>query len=121
MEISHTFLVKERAVLNNVYHSKHYRKQAEIRKFFGELFYYEAMKCKVKFNFVDIVVDHYIVNGRIPDTGSAWMVSKAGIDFICKAGVLPDDNPNYVRSIKFNSPIKTDFWGVGISFTEVDV
>lgn len=114
-----TYTVKHRPTLNNAYHAQHYRKQATTRKEYGELFFYEAKINPHKFDYVDIEVFHYIAKGVVPDTGSVWAMSKAGIDFIVRAGVLPDDSPEYVRSIKFHAPEKREYFGMAIKLIEI--
>lgn len=41
---------------------------------------------------------------RIPDTGSCFPAAKAAIDGLVDAGVLPDDGPEFVRSLTFLRP-----------------
>jgi hypothetical protein len=39
------------------------------------------------------------------DTGGHFPVAKACIDGLVDAGVIPDDGPNFVKSLEFRSPV----------------
>lgn len=106
-------------MLANDYNSRHYSNQASIRKEWRELFYWIAKEDFTTFEYVDIEVDHYYMKGVRPDVGATFWCAKAAVDSLVDAKVLVQDDPEYVRSIKFNSPIKTDFWGIALKLTEV--
>lgn len=54
---------------------------------------------------VDVVVDLYLKGQRSQDCGACYPAVKAAIDGIVDAGVLVDDTPEYVRSIRMNAPV----------------
>lgn len=42
---------------------------------------------------------------RMPDIGACFPAVKAAIDGIVDAGVIPDDNPEYLRGLTFRPPV----------------
>lgn len=53
---------------------------------------------------VDIVAETWLTGRRSQDCGAMYPAVKAIIDGIVDAGILPDDTPAYVRSIKMYAP-----------------
>lgn len=62
-------------------------------------------------------VQPYQKGGRLQDTGACHPAVKAAIDGIVDAGVLLDDSPQYVKSIRFlptergKDGLTLRFWG----------
>ncbi len=102
----------------NVYGAKNRFRQSEIKKSVRTAFYWLAMEDPSKFDCVDIEVYHYIINGVQPDVGSLGNWAKAAMDGLVDAGVLIDDKPKYVKTLKFFAPIKSDFFGMELKLIE---
>jgi len=113
-----SYLLNTRPVLANAYHAMHYRKQAVVRKEFREAFFWLGKQNFTTFDCVDIEVYHHYEKGRIADVGAVMNCAKAGIDGLVDAEIIPDDNPTYVKSLKFFAPVKADFYGIEIVLLE---
>lgn len=53
---------------------------------------------------ITVTVEPHQKGGRLQDVGACNPAVKAAIDGIVDAGVLPDDSPQYVRSLLFLQP-----------------
>lgn len=51
----------------------------------------------------NVTVNHHY-KGRTPDVGACLPAAKASIDALVDCGVLPDDSPEFVRSLTFTAP-----------------
>ncbi len=56
---------------------------------------------------VDVVVEQK-GNGKLQDVGNCYPSAKAAIDGLVDAGVIPDDTPEHLLSIKFFAPERSD-------------
>lgn len=57
---------------------------------------------------IDVVVIPTLKNRRaMPDTGACIGAAKAAIDGLVDAGVLLEDGPEFVRSLRFLAPVVT--------------
>lgn len=96
--------------LNNTHHAVY----ARIREFWREHFKIEALRepitsaifinKKALFAWCDITVDHVKPTKRNIDVAACLPCVKAGIDGLVLAGLLPDDTPEFVRSLTFRAP-----------------
>ena len=68
---------------------------------------------------VDIVVEHETRTRRKVDTVACAPSYKAAQDGLRDAGVLVDDTPEFVRSVKFLPPHRTGRDAVSLTLTEV--
>jgi len=57
-------------------------------------------------SWISVTVEPHQKGGRLQDVGACNPAVKAAIDGIVDAGILPDDSPQYVRSIIFLGPKK---------------
>lgn len=105
MDVEYTFECK--ADTANKWRTYHYHKCASITRKWKDAFFWLAKSNPQAFiDPVDIVVYHE-TKGRLPDVGSCMHNVKAAIDGLVLAGILPDDNPKYLRSLRFMAPVKT--------------
>ena len=54
----------------------------------------------------DVIVKPRQRMGKLADCGAIMPSAKAAIDGIVDASVLPDDGPEFVRSLKFEAPVR---------------
>lgn len=52
-----------------------------------------------------VAEDRILWNRRPVDVGACLVSYKAALDGVVLAGVLPDDSPVFVRSVKFTAPV----------------
>jgi hypothetical protein len=74
---------------------------AEWRQWFWVLGLQSKVKMQTAHVEVEVAMKH-----PIQDTGNCYGSVKAALDGLVDAGVLPDDTPAHVLSIKFNAPRK---------------
>lgn len=74
---------------------------AEWRQWFWVL----GMQSKAKMQTAHVEVD-VAMKGPLQDTGNCYGSVKAALDGLVDAGVLPDDSPAHILSLKFNAPRK---------------
>ncbi len=55
---------------------------------------------------LSVTVEPHQKGGRLQDVGACNPAVKAAIDGLVDAGVLPDDSPEFVRSLIFLPPLK---------------
>lgn len=55
-------------------------------------------------SWISVTVEPYQKGGRFQDVGACNPAVKAAVDGIVDAGILPDDSPQYVRSLIFLPP-----------------
>lgn len=94
-----------RPLLENSYHGAHHRVQANMRAEWRTAFERIAAG---RFPGVDwagvVAIPH--VKDRIPqDIGACFPSVKAGIDGLVDAGILIDDGPTFLRSLKFQAVV----------------
>ena len=53
---------------------------------------------------ISVTVEPHQKGGRLQDVGACNPAVKAAVDGIVDAGVLPDDSPQYMKSLVFLSP-----------------
>ena len=85
----------------------HYHKRARLTKTWREAAYAAALGAKVpKMKSIDIMcVPHRKNRRNMADTGGHFPVAKACIDGLVDAGVIPDDGPEFVKSLEFRAPV----------------
>ncbi len=83
----------------------HYRKVAKLVKWWRERAEVAARGFALQKGPVDVVVDLYLKGKRSQDCGACYPTVKAIIDGIVDAGVLVDDTPEYVASIRMHAPV----------------
>ena len=102
------YTYEAKALSINQWRGLHWTKCAKIRKEWREAFYYMFLQNPHKFTSgkVDVVV-HHEIKRNWQDPAACIECFKAGLDGLVDGGMIPDDNPHYVNSVKFMSPIKT--------------
>lgn len=83
--------------------STHWSKRAKDAENWREAFYWLGKQARVKFGSVNITAE-IIQKKPLSDCGNGLPSIKAAIDGLIDAGVLPDDSPEYVRSITMVAP-----------------
>lgn len=83
----------------------HYRKTAKLVKLWRTASRVHCAGLDAVLSPVDVVVDLYLRGKRSQDVGACYPAVKAAIDGIVDAGILADDTPEYVQSIRMNSPV----------------
>ena len=83
--------------------SAHWSKRAKDATNWREAFYWLGKQQRVKFGSVNIVAE-IIQKKPLADCGNGLPSIKAAIDGLIDAGVLPDDSPEFVRSILLLAP-----------------
>jgi hypothetical protein len=104
--VSWTVVVEGHLFTLNGERTMHYHKRAKLVKTWREAAFEAAQKARVpKMNQIDIVCQPCRGTRRnMADTGGHFPVAKACIDGLVDAGVIPDDGPEFVRSLTFRSP-----------------
>ena len=74
------------------------------RNAFALLCFAEAVP---KMDRVHITVHHETRTARLPDVGAVMPAAKAAVDGLRDAGVLIDDDPTHVLTMRFATPHKT--------------
>lgn len=54
---------------------------------------------------------------RIPDVGACMPAVKAAIDGLVDAGIIPNDSPQYVRSLTFTAPTTVGYDALSLRIT----
>ena len=75
----------------------------EWREAFAWLARYEEIP---PMRWLSVTVEPHQKGGRLQDVGACNPAVKAAIDGLVDAGVLPDDSPEFVRSLIFLPPLK---------------
>lgn len=89
----------------NFERSKNRWVRAELTKEWRLAFCLLAKQAKIPhLNAIDVDVRVFQKGGRLQDVASCNPAVKAAIDGLVDAGVLTDDSPEYLRSIKFFAP-----------------
>jgi hypothetical protein len=115
--VSYTYEAK--AILLNKWRTMHYMQVAKVRREWREAGALSWLTNRQKFSTpVEIIVDHEVAKGRVPDVGSCAECVKAFIDGLVDAGMLPDDNPQYLAKLSYMAPRKTGRDAVTISVVE---
>lgn len=83
--------------------STHWSKRAKDAENWREAFYWLGKQARVKFGSVNIIAE-IVQKKPLADCGNGLPSIKAAIDGLIDAGVLPDDSPEYVRSITMVAP-----------------
>jgi crossover junction endodeoxyribonuclease RusA len=83
--------------------STHWSKRAKDAENWREAFFWLGKQARVKFGSVHVTAE--IIQKRpLADCGNGLPSIKAAIDGLIDAAVLPDDSPEYVRSITMVAP-----------------
>lgn len=83
-----------------------YYERSEITKWWRESFHYAALEADIPhYEAIDLEVTPILPDRKVQDTGACYPTAKAAIDGLVDAGVVDDDSPQYVPTIKFNSPV----------------
>jgi hypothetical protein len=70
-------------------------------------FFYLAKQQKLpQLTNVEITVEVFQEKGRLQDVGACNPACKAAIDGLVDAGVMEDDSPKFLKSIKFLQPVR---------------
>ncbi len=83
----------------------HYRKVAKLVKWWRGQAEIAARGMALQRGPVDVVAHIYLKGKRSQDCGACYPAVKAIIDGIVDAGVLVDDTPEYVASIRMDAPV----------------
>lgn len=100
----HVFVWPERLMTVNVATRAHWRVAAQFTADWREAFRLMANGC-APLAWCNITVQYIHGTNRKMDVGAEALAVKAAIDGIVAAGVLPDDNPAYVRSARYLAPV----------------
>lgn len=58
-------------------------------------------------NAIEVIATPYLSGrGRTQDVGACFPAVKAAVDGLVDAGVIPEDNPTYVKMLAFRAPEK---------------
>lgn len=72
-----------------------------------------AQLCQIErvppLKWVTVEVAHLCKDRRLPDIGAAFPAVKAGIDGIVDAGVIPDDNAEFLHALTFTPPFAVGY------------
>lgn len=69
---------------------------------------------------VSVRVEHLRkTRASIPDVGAPLLAVKASIDGLVAAGVLPGDDPRYVRRLTFEAPEVVGWHGLRLTLTTI--
>lgn len=84
----------------------HYHKRAKLVKTWREATYLAALEAKIpKMKSINVMfVPHRKNRRNMADTGGHFPVAKACIDGLVDAQVIPDDGPEFVKSLEFKAP-----------------
>ena len=96
----HVFVWPERAVTVNELIRMHWRKVAEFTARWREAFKLMSTGSE-PLAWCNVTVQYVHGSNRKMDVAAEALALKAALDGIVDGGVLPDDNPQYVRSVKF--------------------
>lgn len=96
----HTFVWPERAVTVNELIRMHWRKVAEFTARWRQAFKLMSQGCE-PLAWCNVTVQYVHGSNRKMDVAAEALAVKAALDGIVDGKVLPDDNPAYVRSVKF--------------------
>lgn len=119
-----TLRYNERPWTTNAERTWHHMKRAEIVKTWRNAYFYLTKEAGIpKLDCIDVEATPYLNGpGRNQDVAACNPAVKAALDGMVDAGVLPDDSPTYVRSIKFNRPVlKAAMPGLELKITAVEV
>jgi crossover junction endodeoxyribonuclease RusA len=98
-----TYRVEGRVRSLNAERSAHWTKRSAHAQEWREKFWVEGAQNRHRFTAVNITAE--IVQKRpLTDCGNGMPTIKAAIDGLIDAGVLPDDSPEYVKSITMMAP-----------------
>lgn len=79
--------------------------RAELVKTWRSAFHVLAKSEKIpEMEWISVTVEPHQKGGRLQDVGACNPAVKAAIDGIVDAGVLPDDSPQYMKSLIFLAP-----------------
>lgn len=93
-----TVAIPEKVSLNRIYAGVHWRKRAEWK----EEYWYAVMEAKIATYSGSFPVHahyHFILHGKVLDSGNVAFMAKCVEDSLVACGVLPDDGPKYVASM----------------------
>jgi crossover junction endodeoxyribonuclease RusA len=89
----------------NFERSKNRWVRANLTKEWRSAFMLLARQKKIpKLNQIEIEVEVWLKGGRLQDVAACNPAVKAAIDGLVDAGVIEDDSPEYLKSIKFYAP-----------------
>lgn len=95
----------EHVLTINTLRNMHHAVFAKRNAYWRDGFHAAALVKGSAMTWCDITVDHIKPTRRNIDVAACVPAAKAGIDGIVLAGVLPDDTPEYVRTLTFNAPV----------------
>lgn len=96
----HVFVWPERAVTVNELIRMHWRKVADFTARWRQAFGLMAKGCE-PLAWCNVTVQYVHGTDRKIDVAAEALAVKAALDGIVDGGVLPDDNPEFVKSVKF--------------------
>jgi crossover junction endodeoxyribonuclease RusA len=112
-------LYKERPFTLNAERNWHYHKRAKKVKEWRDFFYEESKKLEIpKLEAIGVEVYPIFRDRRLQDVTACEPAVKAAIDGIVDSGVIPDDNPRYLKYVCFNRPVVKDHDGLLIVIME---
>lgn len=85
--------------------STHWSKTRAMTAEWREWFWVIGLQSKVKMQTAHLEVE-VVMRHPVADTGNCYPSFKAALDGLVDAGVLPDDTPAHVLSLKFYAPRK---------------
>jgi crossover junction endodeoxyribonuclease RusA len=98
------------------HHMERARRVKDMRESFGWMAKAQGFP---KFKTVHITATPLAKNRKnMMDVGACFPAVKAAIDGLVDVGVLPDDDPRYVQSLKFNATEVADVDGLRLEIVE---
>lgn len=101
-----TVVVEGHLFTLNSERTMHFHKRARLIKTWREAACEEAKRAKIpKMKCIDVTFVPCRTNRRnMADTGGHIPVAKACIDGLVDAGIIPDDGPEFLKSLTFKAP-----------------
>lgn len=97
----------QRPITTNAERAGNRWERAKVTKEWREAFAWLAKAEQVpQMSWISVTVEPHQKGGRLQDVGACNPSAKAAIDGLVDAGILPDDSPEYVRSLIFLPPHK---------------
>jgi hypothetical protein len=88
----------------NAWNLMHHQQRAKLRAEWREAYRLMSTGC-VPLAWCNVTIDHIKGTRRKIDVAACVPAVKAAIDGVVLGGVLPDDSPTFVRSLKFKAPV----------------
>lgn len=97
----------QRPITTNAERAGNRWERAKVTKEWREAFAWLAKAEQLpSMSWISVTVEPHQKGGRLQDVGACNPSVKAAIDGLVDAGILPDDSPQYVRSLIFLPPQK---------------